>query len=281
MLLTTFYVGQIPFVETSQNHRRGMYVTGDNGHHHDNNNCVDVSRYSEVQYNVTRANICTHRKHRACTRKTAPACVSIPVVECAATPVVDCARIAFTAGTFRDDTTVTKRFVPRLCGRRGSRTIVKVHKTPVCRRVTKQQCETKWVKDPATGRKVWAGNENCKEVSREDCALAETSKNFRLPVWSCQAMVPIFYSVPTVREVKVTGYRRECTASVQPVCATRMQQMCTDVEFEECSDTVERICYGCDDDGSNNNTSNPGCLEFRIPYQTHDHRFKCIGTFNS
>ena len=46
---------------------------------------------------------------------------------------------------------------------------------PVCVPVTKQQCDSKWEVqvNAETGEmeKVWAGNENCREVTWEDCSL--------------------------------------------------------------------------------------------------------------
>ena len=60
---------------------------------------------------------------------------------------------------------------------------------PVCVPVTKQQCDSKWEVrvNAETGEmeKVWAGNENCREVTWEDCKLVDTDMTEEVPVKTC------------------------------------------------------------------------------------------------
>ena len=242
-------------------------------HHGDGHedNCVDVSRYSEVQYNVTTAEVCTYRTRQTCTKKVASACVAIPVTECEVTGYADCTSEPFT-GLYPDTTTVAKSFVPKECKQTGEQTLIEHHKKPVCQQVTKQQCDTKWVVN-AAGEKVWAGNENCKDVTWEDCHLEQVPTPVTVPIWKCEDAAPIFYSLPQFNEVEVTGYRSECTASAYPTCASSTVQKCTEVEYDECYDTIEPVCFGCGDGPAGN------ACTFKIPFQTYDHRLKCIGEF--
>jgi hypothetical protein len=243
-------------------------------HHGDGHedNCVDVSRYSEVQYNITTAPICTYRTTQTCTKKVSSACVSVPVTECEVTGYADCTTTGFT-GLYQDAKTTSKSFIPKVCSQTGVQTLIEYHKKPVCKEVTKEQCDTKWVVNEQ-GKKVWAGNENCQPITWEDCTLELVPTPISVPVWNCADAAPIFYSIPEFTEVEVTGYKSECTASAYPTCTTSSVQKCTEVEYDECFDTIEPVCFGCGDGANGAN----GCT-FKVPFQTYDHRLKCIGEF--
>merc|ERR1712122_182497 len=109
------------------------------------------------------------------------------------------------------------------------------------------QCDTKWVVNEQ-GEKVWAGNENCVEITWEDCSLEMVATPVEVPIYKCEDAAPISYTVPSFAEVEVTGYKSQCTASAYPVC------------------------FNCGDGANGAN----GCA-FKIPFQTYDHRLKCIG----
>jgi len=243
-------------------------------HHGDGHedNCVDVSRYSEVQYNITIGEICTYRTKQTCTKKVSSACVSVPVENCEVVGYAKCSSTPFT-GLYHDDATTSHTFVPKNCFQSGINTLIEYHKKPVCKPATKQQCDTKWVVNEQ-GEKVWAGNENCIEITWEDCSLEMVATPVEVPIYKCDDATPIVYTIPTFAEVEVTGYKSECTASAYPVCTSSSIQKCAEVEYDECFDTIEPVCFGCGDGANGVN----GCA-FKVPFQTYDHRLKCIGEF--
>ena len=59
----------------------------------------------------------------------------------------------------------------------SSRPEIHIKLEPRCRNVTKQDCVTKWELN-SQGRKVWAGNEECRPVTWQKCELEEVPKNF-------------------------------------------------------------------------------------------------------
>ena len=251
-------------------------LCGGGGHHHDDGheeNCVDISRYGEVEYNVTTSSVCTYRKTKVCNKKTASACVAVPVTECEVTGYAACAKVPFTR-TFPDTTTTLKSFLPKKCAQSGYQTLIEYHTKPVCHEVTKQQCDTKWVID-AAGEKVWAGNENCADVTLEDCRLEEVANPVSVPIYKCEDDTPIYYSQPAFSEVEVTGYRSECTASAFPTCTTSTVQRCTEVEYDECVDVIKPVCFG---NGAGDG-ADVDAVAFRIPFQKYHHTLKCIGEF--
>jgi len=242
------------------------------GHHHGDGHddqCVDISRYSEVQYNISIAPICTYRSTRVCNKQIGTACVSIPHQDCQVIGYSKCSSDVFT-GTFNDDSVDSLSFTTKKCVQDGFKNLIEKNKVPVCKPVTKEVCDSKWVLN-AVGEKVWAGNSNCQFKTVEECELVENTNPTQVPVWKCEDDAIISYNVPVIRQVSVNYYATKCQAAAYAQCSTRQETQCSEVEYEECTDTVEPTCFGCATPGAGN------CgMEFRTPYQTYDHRLKCI-----
>ena len=233
------------------------------GNHHGDgheDNCVDISVYNEVEYNETVADVCTYRKSRVCEQKTNQACATVPTNTCTATGYATCSTTPFTQKV-SDDTTEQLPFVGKDCFENGSETLIEYHQKPVCTTVTKEQCDSKWVLNEL-GEKVWAGNENCKEVTYEDCHLEEIPHPIVVPTYTCVDREPITYTNPIYTEVDVVAYTAECYAAAYADCNPSYSQECVSIDYEECTDIIEEICFGQ--------------VTFRVPYQEYDHRLKCI-----
>ena len=235
---------------------------GGGDHHGDghDDHCVDISRYSEIQYNISVADTCTYRTSRVCTKKVNSACVAIPYQNCKVVGYAKCASDEFVK-TFHDDTTESLPFTGKDCFQNGVKHLQENHPVPKCQNVTKEHCDSKWVLN-AAGEKVWAGNENCQTKTWEECHLEDNFETIEVPVWNCVDSETIYYNVPVLKEVQVPGYVSKCTAAAYAECSTTTKQECATVEYEECADIIEPFCLGS--------------MEFRIPYQTFDHRLKCI-----
>merc|ERR1712156_403156 len=176
-------------------------------HHGDGHEdgCVDISRYSDILYNVTEASICSYVSRRTCVKRKRSACVSVPIKTCRAVAYPDCS------------------------------------------------------------------NENCRDVTFEDCKLKDVPTPIQVPKYVCTDLPVETYSVPVFAEVDVTGYRGTCQVGAYADCTETSETVCADLEFEECSDIIEPNCFPmCMDDGT------CGTMKFRIPYQTYDHRLKCL-----
>lgn len=233
------------------------------GHHHGDGHddrCVDISRYSEIKYNISVTDLCTYRTARVCNKKVNTACVAIPEQKCKVVGYAKCASDPFTK-TVHDDGVEKLPFHGKDCYQSGTKPLNENHKKPECKNVTREQCDSKWVVN-AAGERIWAGNENCVEKTWEECTLVDTFKSVEVPVWTCKDSNAIFYNVPVLNEVSITGYNTGCRAAAYAECVTTSRQECAQVEYEECADIIEPFCYGG--------------LEFRTPYQSYDHRLKCI-----
>ena len=237
-------------------------VSANPDHHGDGHeeNCVDISRYSDILYEESTHDVCTYRVASVCSKSTSSACVSIPIEKCTVVGYANCQAETFTE-LLRDDMGETQSFIPKKCHQSGEETLVEYHKTPVCEPVTKEQCDSKWVVNEF-GEKVWAGNENCQQVTWEDCKLVDVQTPISVPQYTCTDLPAVTYTLPSYAEVEVTGYRTECVPAANAACQTNYVQECTDLEYEECQDIIEPLCFNQ--------------MMVQIPYQTYDHRLKCI-----
>ena len=231
-------------------------------HHGDghDDHCVDISKYSEILYNVSIVDLCTYRTSRVCTQKTSSACVAIPSQECSVIGYAKCISDSF-AQVVHDDSVQQSSFVAKTCVESGTETLNEHHKTPECKNVTREHCDSKWVLN-AEGEKVWAGNENCQLLTWEECELVDVMNPIQVPVYSCIDDATTYYNVPVLNEVEVNGFITTCAAAAYAECTTSSKQECVEIEYEECTDIVEPFCFGD--------------MEFNLPYQTYDHRLKCI-----
>ena len=237
-------------------------VSANPDHHGDGHeeNCVDISRYSDILYEESTHDVCTYRVASVCSKSMSSACVSIPIEKCTVVGYANCQAETFTE-LLRDDMGETQSFIPKKCHQSGEETLVEYHKTPVCEPVTKEQCDSKWVVNEF-GEKVWAGNENCQQVTWEDCKLVDVQTPISVPQYTCTDLPAVTYTLPSYAEVEVTGYRTECVPAANAACQTNYVQECTDLEYEECQDIIEPLCFNQ--------------MMVQIPYQTYDHRLKCI-----
>ena len=234
-----------------------VLVADHHGDGHDDQ-CVDISRYGELQYNVSTKNVCTYKIDRICSKKSNQVCVSVPKEDCTVVGFVDCNNRA-EVSTQRCDMTGEEHFVTQDCKQDGVEVLEEVKKMPVCTTVTKQQCDSKWVINNQ-GEKVWDGNENCKDVSWEDCTLEDRVITEEVPTYTCNNGETLTYSSHIVKEEDVTSYRKTCQPRGNPVCTQSNEIECTTVEWEDCRDELIETCKP---------------FIFNIPYQTFHHTLRC------
>ena len=220
-------------------------------------NCVDLSRYEDVEYNETSVDLCTFSLSRTCTKKTTQACINVIETSCEVETYIQCTNTP-TVETMNDDRTLSLTYTEKVCTP-GTATLTETKMMPQCENVTAEQCDSKWVID-STGAKVWAGNENCQNITWMDCKLQMIDVTQEVEVWDCIDGVDIVYEAPDIKSVEVTTYKQECVAVAYPVCTQSNSSKCKEVECEECSDSVEAKCF-------------PAC--FSEPSQRFDHRMRC------
>ena len=253
--MSSKYVILVTFLVTSS--------SGSGDHHHGDghdDNCVDISKYGEVIYNISNMDLCSYKVNKECSKQQREVCVSVPVTTCEVVGYPSCTNIPSTHKC-SDDSTSTQSFIKQNCIISDEKEVItEVKQMPVCETVTKEQCDSKWVINDA-GEKVWAGNENCREVSWEDCQLVDTEVTQEIDVYVCSPdPVAIEYEQPQFNEVDVTTYKQECEPRANPVCTQTSAVKCVTVEWEECPYSLQPKCFPA---------------SFNIPYQEYDHRLRC------
>ena len=225
---------------------------------HDHKNCVDISYYDNVEYNITLTQMCGYKKNTHCVPRKTQVCRDIPVTECRIVGFTECEETPYTQ-TVSDDGLELETFVAKDCQPGPVKVLNETKKMPECTTITKQQCDSKWETDE-NGKQVWAGNENCKDVTWEDCKLVDRVVTQEIETYDCHAEKPITYHKVSRNTEEVTTIRRTCRARAEPACEVRTETRCETVEWEECRDTVR-----------------PHCFDFQIsvPYQEYNHLLRC------
>jgi hypothetical protein len=236
--------------------------SGGGNHHKDghDDNCVDISRYSDILYNTSTVDICSYSVERRCNKVTKPACTPVPVTKCEVKAYPDCSHTPATK-IYHNDRLEQRSYTSKHCVPNGVKVLKETKQRPVCRNVTQQQCDSKWVINDL-GEKVWDGNENCQDVTWEECSLEDYIFPIEVPVWKCEDDRVLSYPEPVFSTTEVTAYKTSCKVVANPVCTTTSSQECVSLEYEECYDLVEPRCQTG--------------VAVQVPYQTFDHRLKCL-----
>ena len=237
----------------------GVLQSGD--HHGDGHDeqCIDISRYLPLQYNESSLEFCSYKVEKTCTKQSEEVCVTVPGSDCEIIEYTECENIP-RDHQVRDDSIQNKQFFQQRCISTEKKLMSEMKKIPVCKKVSKQQCDSNWEVNEQ-GEKVWVSNSNCKEVSWEDCSLEEKIVTEEVDVWECTPDTePTVYQVADMNTVDVTTSDRVCQPRANPVCSQTTKVSCQTVEWEDCYDSVI-----------------PHCNRFnvRVPYQEYDHRLRC------
>ena len=221
-------------------------------------NCVDISHYGEVEYNTTTTQMCGYKKNTYCQPRESQVCRDIPVTECRVVGFTECQETPSTQ-TVSDDSLELENFIPQECYPGAVKILSETKKLPECHNVTKQQCDSKWEVD-AYGQKVWAGNENCRDVTWEDCKLVDSVVEEEVEVYSCHDDGSQSYLEPVVKQEEVTTRSEECGGRGGAVCQVTTSTECTEVEWTDCEETVVPDCHSVD---------------IKVPSQEYDHLLRC------
>lgn len=220
--------------------------------------CVDVSRYEEVTYSAVNETVCSHKVERSCTPQQQRVCATVPRTVCSLELGHECSDQAEKV-TQRCDTSEEREFTPQQCQVDQIKLLNETKQMPVCEPVTKQVCDSKWVINEA-GEKVWDGNQNCREVTWEDCKLVDRVVSEEVPTYTCQDDTSISYIQPVIREEEATIKTRTCSVVGGSVCTVSHEQECTTVEWTDCVETVVSDCQE---------------VTVRMPEQTRNHLLRC------
>ena len=217
----------------------GGLHAGDQHSSHDN--CVEIIKYDDVEYAESNVEVCAHSTVRQCQPRSQEICQAVPVTRCELVGNTDCQESTVTVAR-QEGVTRQESFTPQQCQRGADAQLVETKEKPVCHTVTKQQCDSRWEVDPATGEKVWAGNINCRDVSWEDCSLVGTQVVQPVEQYNCQAGAAINYNVVEQQTVQHNTAHQVCSPNAELVCSQATETQCVNVEWEDCQDELVPNC---------------------------------------
>ena len=225
---------------------------------HGPDKCADVSRF-KLTYETTTDQICSFKVVRECTPRSEQVCVEIPKTECSMVAGYTCDSYE-REEYVRCDTTEKKTFTPKKCWKDGVKILTEIKKAPHCEQVTKQQCDSKWEINEY-GQKEFATNENCKDVTWEDCKLVDKKVEEEVEVYKCDDDATQTYLEPVVKEDEVISRWEECHEKGGSVCSVNSSTECTTVEWTDCEEKVLEECQE---------------MTIKVPHQEYDHLLRCI-----
>jgi len=138
-----------------------------------------------------------------------------------------------------------------------------VKKVPHCENKTSLNCETGWKVDD-NGNKVWSGEEECEEVTWQECKLVEKEVDFPAVESDCKpAAVPQeVYVVPANKTVNVRASVPKLKIVQETLCEPVTTNECVDVPYQDCSNPIRKEeCRN---------------FEVRKPKQDFIHKKKCL-----
>jgi len=135
-----------------------------------------------------------------------------------------------------------------------------VKQIPHCEPVTKQQCITNWVK-LANGSKIWTDNEQCKNVTWNECKLKPKHVQYNTTHSNCTGTRNTTYWDCVKMENETMTYNMTCTPHAALKCEPVENTICDDVPYEESHYIAIETCIP---------------KKVKVPMQMKKHRKQCI-----
>lgn len=220
--------------------------------------CWDVSTYGNVYYHHVKREKCMTEFPKIPVPRKKRVCVDAHSVKCSIVPYLNCTMTEVET-KYNVTMMVDHPFVPKTC---VNVPVVHWHKkkVPVCRPVTKKQCVTNWEVDH-DGKKVWSGNEDCKNVTWEKCDLIPRDFQYNTNGTNCTDGPPIEWWDCEKMPKKTKTYNMTCIPLAALKCEAVKEEICKDIEWEDSYQKADEMCID---------------KMVHIPHQDRKHKKQCI-----
>merc|ERR1739847_36129 len=243
----------------STSYERSRRDVGHVDPHSNDLHCVDVSTYEMVVWDDLEREKCTATFPKIREPKSKQICETVTTLKCDIKGYTEC-KMEMVPVEYKGFKMTNEKFVAQTC----NETIVpEAHKKlrPECKNVTKQNCVTKWVVKPS-GQKVWDGNEDCEEVTWEECKLVPYHVEFDVPKITCipDKEIPWMDCVDEMKTQMTSKMTCEPKSTVS--CSPQTTELCTRVDWVDIRQEAKPEC----------NTDK----KFYKPRQEVIHKKKCL-----
>jgi hypothetical protein len=210
--------------------------------------CLATETYSPVEWVTEEKEFCTHKCSEICEDKTEEICQEqVTIIICEFKGHVECVTRPKTIDV-RDDKMETTTFVQHICEditEEANKTIVVKKLMPQCTPITKEICDSKWVTNPKTGEREWAGDVNCRDMTWNDCKLVEMEVKEVVPTFKCVGGPDneLIFDRLITANLPVTIEETICTPKAGLVCEPVTEDRCVTLEWKDCKDEVVEDCH--------------------------------------
>merc|ERR1739848_412985 len=203
--------------------------------HSDDLHCVDVSDVGMVVYDDLKCTTCTATFPKIREPKFETVCETVTTLKCDIKGYTEC-KMEMVPVQYKGFKMTNEKFIA-------------------------QTCVTKWVVKPS-GQKVWDGNEDCEEVTWEECKLVPYFVEFDVPQITCtpDKEIPWMDCVDDIKTQMTSKMTCEPKSTVS--CSPQTTEMCVTVGWEEIRQEPKPEC----------NTDK----KFYKPRQEVSHKKKCL-----
>jgi len=227
-------------------------------HKKDDPDCVDISTWSEVKYKKVEKEHCKLDYEKYTEKKQDKVCDEVTSIHCSVLPYTECEMkmkdVKHTSCEWFWNYQSVKK-----C-HNVTKTITHYKKKPKCTKVPKYHCEEKWEVDDH-GKKVWAGNGDCKLIEWEDCKLVSVPAKFDYMQPDCSHKINI--PVHDIRDKPDHTQVSSMTCKVKKTtkCIPKVAKKCRNIYYTE---TVIKPVSRCEP------------FYIYVPFQERHHKQKCL-----
>ena len=203
------------------------------------NFCKPLIDYSQRFDKVENRTICATVIKKVVQEVTEMGCLDVVSIECDVVVVPDCTTTTTEEMSMMDIPVIANATLKKC----NKTTVMKPHVKEVyeCHNVTKTHCTTLWKLDDK-GMKVWAGNEDdCKEVTWEECHPVNKTVQFPEPDMECDD-ISVPYNDVGVMTGRINLTSTDCKVTAQQICKPVQQQKCDGITYTRITEVPEKVC---------------------------------------
>ena len=102
-----------------------------------------------------------------------------------------------------------------------------------CENVTRQQCTSLW--RMVNGEKVWAGNDDCRDVTWEECSPVIKTVPMAVAQMICDSVPVNYFDYQNTTSPRMAD-SLDCTVDKRVVCSPVTSNKCADITYTKCEE---------------------------------------------
>jgi len=203
---------------------------------HDNF-CRDLTDYGKLYYTKINVTVCDISLEKECKNEPVSKCMEVPEIDCKVELFTNCVSTKVAHQVEVSKPVMEMKSLP-WCEKLE---VMEDHnKTSYsCHNVTKQHCTSLW--KIVNGVKVWAGNDDCRNVTWEECKPTIQTVKWMVPKMNCTPELFTYLSFENKTDSFVTDLET-CTVETRSVCSRVNRTDCGITNVRNCKESPVTKC---------------------------------------